>query len=57
MNFLVFLDKDDKPYALSHKALHIQIPWDVEKTHTLFIKIGEVVPGVVVYLQWREGLI
>ena len=50
LDFLVFSDKDDKPKVLSHKPCsHITL-WDVKEPTHYSKRVGDVVPGVVVYL-------
>ena len=51
LDFQVFSDKDDKPEVPSHKPCsHITL-WDVKEPTHYSKRVGDVVPGVVVYLR------
>ena len=50
LDFQVFSDKDDKPEVPSHNPSMLIILWDVKEPTHLSLRVGHVVPGVVVCL-------
>lgn len=51
LDFLIFSAKDDKPEAPSDSPSSHKILWDVKVPTHCSLRVGEVVPGVVVYLK------
>ena len=51
LDFQVFSDKDDKPEAPSHKPCSRITLWDVKELTHYLKRVGDIVPGVVVYLR------
>ena len=53
----LFSDKDDKPEVRSHKPCSHVTLWDVKEPTHYSKRVGDVVPGVVVYLRFTYIII
>ena len=56
LNFQVFSDKDDKPEVPSHNPSMLIIVLDVKEPTHLSLRVGHVVPGVVVSFSFSFSL-